>query len=135
MEKSNEIALQLKNNFTEAIQVSLFPNVNSNNFDWNQTKAQLYDLSTVPFYGFEEGIQLFYRYKNSFLPFSIIGIPYTVADNGGELSVDLEFFCPFFQNWFSSTNLGTCVSNNPNILIWSSDYEFGGIKFITDVIP
>jgi len=135
MVKSNEIALKLKNNFTEDISIALFPNANSNNFDWNQTKAQFYNLSTVPFYGFEEGIYLFYRLKNSNSAFSSITIPYTVADNGGEFSVDLEFFCPFFQNWFPSTNLGVCVSNNPDIIIWSSDYEFGGIEFITNIDP
>lgn len=135
MVKNNEIALQLVNSQSTNINVAIFPFSGVNNFDFNQTEAYQYNLSTVPFYGFEEGIYLFYRLKNTNSTFSRIRIPYTVADNGGELSVVLELFCPFLQNWFPSSNLGICVANDPDVTIWSANYEIGNIDFITDVIP
>lgn len=135
MTKNNEIALQLINQISVNANLAIFPFSGVNNFDFNQTEAYRYDLSTVPSFGFEEGIYLFYRLKNTNNNFSRIKIPYTIQDNAGEIIIDLEFFCPFLQNWFPSSGLGICVSSNPVVTIWSAQYEFGGLDFITDIEP
>jgi len=129
MEKSNEIALQLKNSFTEAISIALFPNVNNSDFvksqTQNQVEAQYYNVGST-FYGLDGSIQIIQR--NKITNESVfLDIPYTGTPEGSGV-FDPDEFVAFCNQWFPANNYGYVYGNSaPDMTIYSDLYEYGNL--------
>lgn len=125
MVKNNEIALQLKNNVTEDISVSIFPNVNSNSFDWNQTEGYYYNFGTTP-YGMDETPTIKIKLKNTSI-WNTVNLPYTGSPEGSG-AFDPTEFTTFLANWIESNGYGMTFAADPEITIVSSKYDFGDLR-------
>ena len=131
MVKSNEIALQLKNNVSEYISVALFPNVNSNNFVKSQiqieVEAQYYNFGiTIEEIGSPITIEQINKTTNETIN---LAIPYYGPNNDGQFVPD--DFVSFLKIWFLQNNLGYIYEYASNeIAIYSDFYKYGKIDYI-----
>jgi hypothetical protein len=128
MNQSNEIALQLVNNYTEDINIALFPNVNNSQFVQSQTEqtvqGQQYNIGTTTT---NISGPLTIQQKNKLTSEEItLVIPYIGIDG---------FFVPndfiqFLANWFQENNYGYVYENEaPLMTIYSDLYEYGKFQF------
>ncbi len=129
MNKSNEIALQLTNNFTEDINVALFPTVNSNQFVQSQTQqlveGQRYDVGST-IYGLDESVNIVKTNKLTGET-SVLNIPYTGTPEGSGI-FDPDGFVLFCYNWFPANGYGYVYEQNaPDMTIFSDLYEYGDL--------
>ena len=131
MVKSNEIALQLKNNVSEEISVSLFSTINSTNFLKSQiqseVEAQYYNFGiTVEEIGSPITIEQENKIKNETIE---LVIPYYGPNNDGQFVPD--DFVSFLKKWFLQNNLGYIyVYASNEIAIYSDVYNYGKIDYI-----
>lgn len=128
MNQSNEIALQLVNNYTEDINIALFPNVNNAQFVQSQTEetvqAQYYKVGNT-IYPLDDVIIIQQKNKktNIIIPLTI---PY-VGPPGFESDFDPDFFVLFCINWFSQNGYGYVFGSAPDMIIYSDLYEYGNL--------
>lgn len=131
MNQSNEIALQLVNNYTEDINIALFPNVNNSQFVQSQTEAtvegQSYNIGIV---SQEMGGVVNITQKNKITNETIVLlIPYTGSPEGSLLFVPNDFIL-FCQNWFQQNNYGFIYNTtSPTLTIYSDLYEYEKLEF------
>lgn len=131
MNQSNEIALQLVNNYTEDIDIALFPNVNNAQFVQLQTEetveANLFDIGITNIeIGSPIVIQQTSKKTNVMI---LMEIPYTGTPEGSGLFVPSGFI-DFCYNWFPENNFGYIIDGSaPNMTIYSDLYEYGKLEF------
>ena len=128
MVKSNEIALKLKNNFTEDISIALFPNVNNNAFvksqTQNQVKAKYYNVGNS-IYSLDDIITIIQVNKitNQQITLTIPYVGYPITP----FLFEPDLFVQFCISWFPANGYGYVQGSAPDMIIYSDLYEYGNL--------
>lgn len=125
MNQSNEIALQLVNNYTEDINIALFPNVNNSQFVKSQTEetvqGQYYNIDTS-FFVLTELIQIIQKNKKT-EELIFLTIPYIFSPEDPGF-FDADVFVQFCVEWFPQSGNGYAFGSAPDLIIYSDLYEY-----------
>ena len=129
MNQSNEIALQLVNNYTKDINIALFPNVNNSQFVQSQTEqtvqGQYYNVGDT-IYPLDEAISIIQKNKKT-EEIIWLTIPY-VGPPGFESDFEPDYFVLFCYEWFPANGYGIVFGQNaPDMIIYSDLYEYGNL--------
>lgn len=132
MNQSNEIALQLVNNYTEDINIALFPNVNNSQFVQSQTEetvqGQYYNVGNT-IYGLNEAVNIDFTNKKTGEGGNF-QIPYTGTPEGSGV-FEPDGFVAFCYEWFPKNGYGFVYGQNaPDMIIYSDLYEYGNLNVL-----
>lgn len=131
MNQSNEIALQLVNNYTEDINIALFPNVNNAQFVQSQTEEMVqgffFDISGTS--GLMLDFPTFkYKFKNQTTGLDLI-VPYPGKKNTNIF--ESEDFILFIKTWFPQNGYGIIIQNSlETFTIISDNYDYIGLTVL-----